>query len=86
MNHQFQRVRMSTNRLRFRIVMTAISFVAVVVLYYQLSAKLAFVSGCHARVAQLELIASQIATNEADVKAREKALDAAEAQLNDVKQ
>jgi len=77
---------MSNNLLRFRMVMTVISFVAVAVLYYELSAKFAFVSSCHARVAQLEQIASQISINQADVKAREKVLDAADAQFNDSRQ
>lgn len=70
----------------FRIAMNAISLIAVVFLYYYaLPAKSAAVSGCRARLAQLELISAQAARQEADLDAKEKTLDAAEAQLNNTR-
>ena len=70
----------------FRIAMTAVSLVMVAFLYYLLTAKFAYISGCRARLAQLELIATRSIKNEADLDVREKALDAAEARLNGSKQ
>jgi hypothetical protein len=77
---------MLINQPNFRIAMTAISLVMVAFLYGQLPRQSAAVSGCRARLAQLELIAAQAAKRDADLDAREKVLDAAEAELNSVKQ
>jgi hypothetical protein len=71
---------------KFRIALTAISLLNVAMIYHGLSEKSAFVSGCRGRLAQLELIAAQNTRNEAALDAREKALDAAEAHLNSIKQ
>jgi hypothetical protein len=76
---------MLTDLPRLRIAMAAIWLLMVGILYYELPAKFGAVSGCHARLAQLELIEAQTARNEAALDAREKALDAAEAQLNGIK-
>jgi len=70
----------------FRIAMTMISLVMAAFLYYGLSQKSAFVSGCRARLAQLELIATQGIKQEAELDAWEKRLDATEAHLNSIKQ
>jgi hypothetical protein len=77
---------MSANLLRLGLAMSAISVVMVAFLYYQLPHKFASVSACRARLAQLERIAAQNSSNEAALDEKEKALDAAEAQLNNVKQ
>jgi hypothetical protein len=78
---------MFINQPRFRIAMTIVTFAGVVFLYcYELPAKFNYVSGCRARLAQLERIAAQVTRQEADLDAKEKALGAAEAQLNNIKQ
>lgn len=77
---------MFTNLPKLKIATTAISLLIVANLYYGLSGKFAFVSGCRARLAQLELVEAQITRNEAALDAREKFLDAAEAQLKKIKQ
>ena len=71
---------------KFGIALTVISLWNLAIIYHGLSEKSAFVSGCHTRFAQLELIAARTTRNEATLDAREKAIEAAEAHLDSIKQ
>ena len=73
---------MFANQRKVRIFVTGIMLVLVVILGFQLHAKLDYVAGCHDRFAQLERIEAQTTTNEAAIDIREKALEAAEARLS----
>ena len=77
---------MLIDQLNFKSVMLAISAIAVAFLYYALDHKLTYVAGCKARLTQLELIAETTAKNEAALDVREKAVAAAEAHLDSIKQ
>jgi hypothetical protein len=77
---------MSIDQTKLRIASTILSLLAFAFLCYALQSKFAYVSGCRARMAQLELMAEQNTKNEAALDIKEKALDAAEAHLDSIKQ
>jgi len=67
---------------RFKIAMTAIWVLGLSGLSYNLYAKTQSISGCHARLDELQLIEARITLTGAQMDATEAALDAAEAQLD----
>jgi hypothetical protein len=67
---------------RFKILVTAIWVLVLSGLSYNLYAKTQSISGCHARLDELQLFETRTAQTEAQMDATEATLDAAEAQLD----